>query len=127
MDNVCGYCCDKIKTIMKYRHNKITGFINKKMRKGRMNRIRRSFSIKEIWDIILLMFAIVNIIVIGLSVFLFFEINNGELFITEEDRNISVETIDRKLLKDTIELFEMKAIEFENLKYNAPNIIDPMS
>ena len=79
----------------------------------------------KVWKSILLIFTIINVCVIIFSWYLFFQISNGGIFNIKQDINVSVETINRKLLKDTITAFEIKENEFEKLKVSGPGVVDP--
>ena len=105
---------------------------SKKIKNFFKNRIKKIHASKEqgfdenkSWKMLLVAFTVVKVGVIIFSSYLFFRINSGEIFIVKQDTAISVDTINRTLLKDTIESFEKKAIEFEQLKTNRPDVIDP--
>ena len=103
----------------------IKKFFSESIKKNRINKIRKGFDVSKVWKKIFFIFGIINIIVVGVSVYLFFQINKGEIFISKENTPISVGTIDRAFLHEVIELFEMKEKEFDFLKTNKPITVDP--
>ena len=77
------------------------------------------------WKMILLIFAGVNVGVIAFSWYLFSQISVGGIFSIKKDNTVSVETINRGLLSDTITSFERKKNSFERLKTTKPDVVDP--
>lgn len=59
------------------------------------------------------------------SAYLFLEINNGDIFKIKQDATITVDTIDRALLREILLTFEKMENELEELKNNRPIVIDP--
>lgn len=105
---------------------KIKDFFDENIKRRRINKIGNRFNMSKIWNIILTLFVIVNIVIIAISSYLFFQIKEGEIFLVERDTSISIETINRTLMSDTIELFNMKAREFKSLKaVSKSKVIDP--
>ena len=101
--------------------NKIFGTLLRK--KKTSVRIRSSKQhIRRDW---LMLLAGMSLLLIALTLFsanLFIRVNEGSLFVLPEEEGGGIETIDRGLLKDTIDRFEQKRVNFENLKWNAPAI-----
>jgi hypothetical protein len=95
------------------------------IKKRRMSKARNGFNVSVVWKRIFLLFVVVNIIVIAVSVYLFFQINSGGIFRVEQDTVISVDSINRALLRDTIDSFEQKKLEFERLKTKESSVVDP--
>lgn len=106
-------------------NKKIKTFFKSRIKNRHTNKLHYHLDVSKIWRKILLIFIVANAIIIGFNVYLFLQINSGEIFIVENNETISVKTIDRALLRNTIDLFEIKEIEFDNLKNNKPKIIDP--
>lgn len=104
----------------------IKKIFNKIIKKKQINIIHKELNVLKIWRVIFITFIMVIIFIIGISVYIFFRINNGEIFLAENDENVQIETINRVLLEETIEAFEMKKLEFERLKNNKPNIKNPL-
>lgn len=74
------------------------------------------------WGIILLIFVVVNILIIIFSINLFLQISSEDLF-TAETKELQVSnTIDVRLLRETLLLFEERSENFENLKQKPPRI-----
>lgn len=80
---------------------------------------------KHVWGIIIYVFVALNIVFIIFSGYLFLEINRGDIFKVEGDISIRVNTIDRALLRDTLDSFEKMENELRELKKKRPSIIDP--
>ncbi|MDP6387962.1 MAG: hypothetical protein QGG63_01670 [Candidatus Pacebacteria bacterium] len=80
---------------------------------------------KHAWKIIILVFMVLNIGIIAFSSYLFFQINDGDIFTVEQDIMISVETIDRTLLRETLSSFEEMERELEDLRERRSRIVDP--
>lgn len=80
---------------------------------------------KHAWKITVYVFTVINIGVIAFSVYLFLQINEGDIFKSEQDISVTVDTIDRKLLSETLESFEKMEDELRELKNKRPSVIDP--
>ncbi|MFQ5661915.1 MAG: hypothetical protein ACE5F2_01540 [Candidatus Paceibacteria bacterium] len=80
---------------------------------------------KHVWKIIIYVFIALNIGVVAFSVYLFLEINKGDIFKVEQDISVTVDTIDRKLLSETLASFEKMKDELKKLKSKRPSVIDP--
>ncbi len=77
------------------------------------------------WKLLLLFFAILNGIVVLLSVYLFFQINKGEIFLVESQSSASVNIINETLLNETLLMFNEKAGAFEDVQTMKPTLPDP--
>ena len=104
--------------------NNIKNFFKKRNKDGERGEYNIS-SAKQIWKIIFMTFVLLNITIAILSGYLFFRINNGEIFKTELDMSIVIDTIDRTFLRDTLSLFEEKAFRLEELEKSNIIITDP--
>lgn len=80
---------------------------------------------KHVWRGIIYVFVVVNIGIIAFSGYLFFHINEGDIFKIEDDITVTIDTIDRTLMREILESFDATEIEFEALKKNRPSVIDP--
>ena len=103
----------------------IKDFFGDRLKQRRMNKIRNRFNMRTIWKKIFILFIVINVIVVIISSYLFFKINYGEIFLVDSNTNVSIETVNRTLLLDTINFFEIKEKEFDNLKTNKVNLVDP--
>jgi type II secretory pathway component PulC len=77
------------------------------------------------WHMLLIIFIIVTIVAVSFSVYLFMQINKGEIFVVKQDESVLSDSIDRTLLKETLSLYEEKSRNFEELKINRPSVVDP--
>lgn len=77
------------------------------------------------WEIILISFLILNIFVLGFSVYIFLKINEGGIFLVEQSQEVRVDTIDRGALKELIESFNIKEALFEDRTTSAPKLPNP--
>lgn len=88
--------------------------------------VHKELNVLKVWKIILITFIVFTALIVGISGYIFFRINSGELFLVENKETVQIDTINRALLEDTIEAFEMKKIEFERLKNNKIQIKNPL-
>ena len=103
----------------------IKSLLKRKKDKVHSNKRKGVFDENKIWKIILSIFIFINVGVVVFSWYLFLQISGGDIFNIKESTAVSVETIDRKLLSDTVISFEDKVREFEGLKDNKPRVVDP--
>lgn len=80
---------------------------------------------KRDWLILFIVFLVVLIGIILFSVYLFLEINRGELYTLSSASSQKLDTIDRTLLTETLTSFEEKARRFSKTIDNPPNIPIP--
>lgn len=88
--------------------------------------VHKELNVLKVWKIILITFVVFTALIVGISGYIFFRINSGELFLVENKETVQIDTINRALLEDTIEAFEMKKLEFERLKNNKIQIKNPL-
>lgn len=100
----------------------IKKIFNKIIKKRQINIIHKGLNILKIWKIIFNIFIAFVVLIIGISGYIFFRINSGELFLMGNNETVQIDTINRTSLKETIEVFEIKKLEFEKLKNNKPQI-----
>ena len=77
------------------------------------------------WKLILLIFVVLNGGIIFFSVYLFLQINKGEIFLVESESSATVSAIDQQLLNETLLFFSEKAGRYEDIKDQKPNLPDP--
>lgn len=105
--------------------NNITKFFKRKSRQRGTGIAAYISDPKHAWKVTIFVFTVLNVGIIAFSVYLFFQINEGDIFKIKQDATITVNTIDRTLLSDTLEIFEKRENELKELKKNRPGIIDP--
>lgn len=110
---------------MEKENKKIKDFFRSRMKKIHKNGNKDNLDANRVWKIIIIIFIVINLCVIVLSLYLFFQINKGEIFNIAQDSRVSADTINRDLLHETISSFEKMSGEFEELKTKRFNIIDP--
>jgi hypothetical protein len=107
-------------------NKKIKSFFDKDLEKKHINRIRNRLDMSKIWNIMLASFVFAIIIIVVVNLYLLFQISSGEIFLAEQKTPVSVETISRTQIQETIGLFDRKAQDFENLKSTSiSDVVDP--
>jgi|GEM_PF-7091341 hypothetical protein len=88
--------------------------------------IRRVFTTPtSLWLVLLGFFALCLSGTVGFSIYVFYQISQGEFFKVSPSDPAQVETIDRTLLAETVESFRVQARQFEQLKRAPARSIDP--
>ena len=77
------------------------------------------------WEIILASFLALNLLSLGFSFYLFLEVNEGGIFLVEQDQEIRIDTVDREVLHELIESFEIKDVLFQDRISSPPKLSDP--
>ena len=77
------------------------------------------------WRIIFASTAILAVLIIGLSAFIFIKIDRGEIFVVKESAEQGDKTLDLSLLKETVSYYQNKALEFERIKRAKTSAADP--
>lgn len=77
------------------------------------------------WQIVVLAFLFLNVLAVGISVFVYGEINKGELFLVDKKETVSLQTLDTFELERTVGFFEEKRARFETLKRTPLSTTDP--
>ena len=77
------------------------------------------------WEIILATFLFSNLLVLGFSLYLFLQINEGGIFLVEQSQEVRIDTIDRGALQELLESFEIKNSMFEDRTISSPRMSDP--
>lgn len=77
------------------------------------------------WEIIFSVFIAFILVSALFSVYLFLQINKGEIFTVRQNGNVSLDTINRTLLEDTLLFFENKQQRFIEMNKNKPRFVDP--
>ncbi|MEX2013731.1 MAG: hypothetical protein WD896_00045 [Parcubacteria group bacterium] len=77
------------------------------------------------WKIILVSTAVLSVLVIILSVYMFIKIDKGEIFVAEKSNEEETKALDTGLLRETVLYYEHKAAEFERIKSTRTFVADP--
>ena len=80
------------------------------------------------WVALIVFFSVLNVVVLGASIFLYFKIDKGQIFVSELDkREVSnFNRLRKSELSKVINSFESRKEEFSRLKNeNFTSIIDP--
>jgi hypothetical protein len=77
------------------------------------------------WKQIVLTFAIINLLVIGLNSFLFWKISRGEIFINIQSPSAPAHTLDRTELTQTVNYYDAQAAKLQTLESAKPALADP--
>ncbi len=77
------------------------------------------------WEILLLSFFVLNIVAIGVSVYLYGKIVKGELFLVDKKGPASSQTLDRFALEQTVSFFAQKREKFDALQNEPVSTTDP--
>ncbi len=77
------------------------------------------------WNILLLSFFLLLFLSIALNGILFLRISRGEIFLTQKAADDSGLSLDRDLLKTTLDFYENRARNFADIKAHPPASVDP--
>lgn len=80
---------------------------------------------KRDWVIVLILFFLWAVLFSIVGIYLFFQINKGEIFIVVPDDTQLETTISRENLENVLKTYEDKETLLRNYRDNTPNIIDP--
>lgn len=83
------------------------------------------YDAKRDWKIMLFSFAVLSLALACVSGYLFYKINNGEVFLVEQKENGSVEAVNKKNLDETVDRFEAKKAKLLELEQNMTVVPDP--
>lgn len=68
---------------------------------------------------------VVTLVLIGLSVYLFFGIRSGFIIVPAETAQTQAPSVSREALQDTVETYSQRATNFEAESYPTPDVSDP--
>ncbi len=77
------------------------------------------------WKIVLNSFFFVTLIAIGVSVFVYTKVDQGEIFLVDKKEVIPPSVLDRFQLEQTVSFFESKKENFLSLKRQSLQTTDP--
>lgn len=77
------------------------------------------------WKMVIFFFSLVWVAVFLASLYIFFVINNGDLFQKDTETPSAQTTINKKALSDTVNFYSTKASKLQQLESNPPKAVDP--
>ena len=77
------------------------------------------------WQVVCFIFLFLNVVSIGVSVFVYRQINKGELFLVDKKETVSVRSLDRFELERTVAYFEEKQSRFDLIQQKPFSTVDP--
>ena len=77
------------------------------------------------WKFIFIATLIALIVVVSWSVYIFIEIDKGEIFMSDKSKDSGITPLDISLLKNTVKYYEKKELEFERIKREGIESRDP--
>lgn len=77
------------------------------------------------WKVLFISCVVLNLVAIGVSVFMYGKINKGEIFLVDKKDHVSVRTVDKFELERAVSFFANKQERFEALKRQPPPAVDP--
>ncbi len=77
------------------------------------------------WKVLFVFFFIILTIVLSLGIFLFVKINNGSLFVVKTETSAVAPKINVDQLSRTIEYYDERAKNLEDIRKNKVSIPDP--
>ena len=77
------------------------------------------------WRVICFTFIFLNLVSIGVSVFVYGKINKGEIFLVDKSEQVSVKTLGRFELEQTVHYFNEKQDRFDALLQRGLPTVDP--
>lgn len=107
---------------MKFALFKNKNAVSKEMKESRLGQVGKS-AMRD-WEIMLVLFVIINLAIGGIAAYFFNKVSAGALFQSEEVYTEAPE-IDVALLKKIVERFETKKADFESMKATTSAQIDP--
>jgi hypothetical protein len=108
---------------MKFNFLKLNSF--KKILKNKKGFSDAYRDVRGDWKKILLSFVAVSFFLAGLSGYLFYKINNGDIFMVEKRESHTVEVIDKKALDAVVGYFEEKKSAIDSINQNETFFADP--
>lgn len=103
------------------------GAIFKKIFKGKKAKSRTIFGNdpRADWQKIVIAFLIINLLVIGWSAYLFWQINQGDIFEVSPGPTVSSDAATRNNLRNILTVYGDKEKHFEELRLIKPVSTDP--
>ena len=109
---------DYFKNTISIFQEKITSFLGRDKQKQEVNPYRD-------WLILVVLFFTLSLLAVWLGFYLFIQMNNGSFFLSEDNVPLSQRTIDKRLLLQIIEDFDIKAKIHQELLETRPIVVDP--
>mgnify|MGYP007080468640 CR=1 FL=1 len=96
----------------------------KKNFKRKHRLVRGAHGVQRDWQLMLIFFVVIALLLAGFSGYIFWKINEGEIFSVQVDSAYSDELIDRKLFEEVVEKLDQrytKRIELGVQKISVPD------
>lgn len=77
------------------------------------------------WQAVFIVFLLLNLVSVALNLFVYERINKGELFLVDKQEAVTLGTLSRFDLEQTVSFFEEKRRKFESLKDTPLSLPDP--
>ncbi len=83
------------------------------------------YNAKRDWKMLLIFFTVIAFVLACFSGYLFYKINNGDIFTVEKVENSPVDVVNKKNLDETVDRFESKKAKLLELKEKKIFSVDP--
>jgi hypothetical protein len=80
---------------------------------------------REDWKRLLIIFGVINLLIIIWSGYLFWQINQGNIFEVAPTSNVGADTATRNQLKKILTIYDGRESQFEALRVTKPVTVDP--
>ncbi len=77
------------------------------------------------WEKLVILFLTINLLTIGWSAYLFWQINQGDIFEVASAPTVGADAATRDNLKNILTIYDAKEKQFEALRLAKPTTIDP--
>ena len=77
------------------------------------------------WKLLCCVFFLLNLFSVGVSVFVYKKVDDGEIFLVDKKPPTSLQTLDRFELEKTVIFFENRRVRFEALRGQSLRTNDP--
>ena len=77
------------------------------------------------WEIILVIFIILNFLLLSFSLYIFLQINEGGIFLVRQNKEVRIGTINRGTLQELLTSFEIRDTLFNERKTSYPKLQNP--
>lgn len=77
------------------------------------------------WEIILIIFIVLNLLLLSFSLYIFLQINEGGIFLVRQNKEVRIGTIDRGALQELLTSFEIRDTLFKDRTTSYSNLQNP--
>ncbi|MSU45457.1 MAG: hypothetical protein EXS47_02410 [Candidatus Zambryskibacteria bacterium] len=77
------------------------------------------------WLLVLSVSIVICVVLVVYNVYIYTSVNGGDLFDDSLRTTSGLNTLDRKAIKSTLEMFDIKKVNFESMQKNPPHFDDP--